>query len=312
MKEIQRKFLGAGLGFILTLACSPQASSQIPEPHIHPSSTPLPTATPEVMTGEQRETLNKIEQEVTRIARTFAPNSLERNFYLEDDISKFNSLFKEPIYFGLLNSKYAYLSIYFIDLEYNGQKRFRFLPNNGQLAKNYSTMERMGMQIDFSTDWLNIKSDEVKALMLKKIALQMALYDPVSILAFNTYKLEGKFEKLNPQITDLEIGHTIVKELFESQPSIKKQWTHAAYLPILSGVGQLLQHHDPTIQRELSYVGIIYQLAAERNIPFDSVQFGTIEFLQMTFDPKGEWYKIVSSLPDEPNPASPTTPKNIF
>ncbi len=262
--------------------------------------------TPTVMVSpskpdQAQDFLQRIQQEVIRLARLQPPDSLINTVY-RGDISTINPIFKSRVRSGT-TSEYAQIS--FIDAKYSPVDRFRYTLQRDQSAKNYATLDQLDVAISFSNFWL-ISTDQVKLLAMEKEAYNLALWNSFCQSSLATYRAQGRIDLIDPTVTEQELANTMGRQLVIENSLVQKLYDYAGYLAIMPQVGHLLELNDPKINRDLfnhSNIGKIYQLAKERNIEVN-LQFGSREFLATAFDLNGPWGQMIS----DPSVDSPPLP----
>ncbi len=282
-------------GMALTLAltgCGPT----------NPKPESRATVTTIASQSKPEEQLQKIQQEVIRLARSQSVDPLVRNVYL-GDLSVYSPIFKSQLYSGLTNSENAQTN--FMNLKYSPNPRFSYTLFRDQSVVNYQTLEQMDVSIYFSPYWLN-STDQVKALTMEKEAYHLAMWRRFCLNALATYRAQGRINLIDPTVTEEELANTMGIQLLFENPLVQKLFDYAGYLAEQKKVGQLLQLQDPQINRDLfeySNSGTIYQMAQERNIN-TNLEFGSEEFFRMAFDLNGPWGRMIAN-PSVPSPSLP-------
>lgn len=269
--------------------------SQQPGSDIPAGETPLKP-------DQTQELLTKIHQEVIRLLQTYPQDSIIRKVYL-GNLSDISPVFKGTLPLGIADPIKAYSSNRFGNAEYSPQDRFSYFLNQDRSLKGYSTLQKQELAIYFSPTWLDTKNDDVKRLALEEEAYTLALWEPFSRIILNTYLAQGRIDKIDPQVTDEEIGRTLARQILIENKDVRKLYDYAGYLAILFKVGELVEKHDLEIDKELSYSNLpkIYNLAKLRGVKFENLQFTSREFLQLAFDNNGSWGKMILD-PSIPGP----------
>ena len=298
-EKLGRIFCAAGATWILT-SCSPDKPVPFDKTPVE-KTVPLPifpTASPKV--DFTTEILNKLSNELGRLVQTTPADSLIRKVYLED-LNAISPIFSGKLPIGITEAAYARTN--FGRAEYSPEHRFNyFLERDGSLA-GYSTIRKMDVAISFSTVWLNSQSDAVKMLAVEKEAFQLALWEPFTRIISNSYLAQGRITKTDTTVTDWEIAQSLARVIAIQNYEVRKLYDYAGYLAVLPGVGKVLASEGPQAERELNYSSLlkIHQMAKTKRISFETLQFGSKEFLQTAFDPKGAWAKMISD-PSIPGP----------
>lgn len=290
VEKIGRFMCAAGAAFVLT-SCSPDKPKTIERPPIVKENPPKQDQTQEILT--------RIHQEVSRLAQTYPQDSIIRNVYL-GNLSSISPVFTDALPVGIADPKAAYARTQWGQAEYTPSDRFNYFLNSDSSQKGYATLKKQAVAIYFSPVWLNSQNDNVKKLALEKEAYTLALWEPFSRIALNTYLSQGKISKVDPTVTDIEIARTLARQILIDNPDVRKLYDYAGYLPILQKVGKLATQNSRA-ETELNYSNLlkIYNLAKEKGIQFADLQFGSKEFLQLAFDPDGSWAQMIL------NPAIP-------
>ena len=144
-------------------------------------------------------------------------------------------------------------------------------------------------------------------MAIEKEATGLALWEGFSKIALNTYLKQGKIEKIDPNVTDQEIALTLAYILLTQNPNVNKLFDYAAYLPIMQRVGRLIDQNNASINQELNESNIltIYQMAKDRNIPFEQIKPWSKEFWTLAFSPESPWVKMILD-PSIPGPSKQT------
>lgn len=293
MGEItRRRFLrGSGLLFtgLVIKGCSNIKNQTI--------ETPTPDSTSETL-----RLLERTKQEVMRLAKTYPENSIVRTVYL-GDLSKICPIFIQPLKIGIADPKTAYTRTYFGEANHSPNRRFRYYLERDQSKADYSTLTSQDLTIFFSPLWLNAALDQVKILALEKEALTVASWEPFSAIALQIYQSQGKIEKIDSSVKDIEIGRTLTRQLFIENPLVRKLYDYSGYLLILRKVEDLFQTGNEQAKKDLSYTNIpaIYAKAKAAGVEFESLTFNSPEFWRVAFDQRSPWVKIISD-PSIPGP----------
>lgn len=292
--EIKKLMLITGASFAIT-GCLPEPQKQtVPPPVVREVAPP---------TDLTQETLTKIHQEVVRLARIYPPDSLINRVYL-GNLSDLSPVFRSPMRIGIADPSVAYARTAFTNLEHTPHPRFRyFLYRDGSIA-DYQTLTGMDITIYFSPRWLEGGNDQVKALGLEKEAFAVGLWEAFSRITLNTYIMQGRIDKVDPQVKEAEIARTLARQLLMENDAVRKLYDYAGYLAIMPKVSILLSQHDPNVEQELgvhSNFLEIYRRARARSIDFDSLNPNSKEFLQLAFDPNSPWTQMILD-PDVPGP----------
>lgn len=283
--DLRKIFCMAGATLVLA-SCSPQQPQATDKPPVVREAPPQPDQTQVFLT--------RTHQEVIRLLQDYPEDSITRKAYL-GNLSEISPIFADALPVGIADPKEAYSRTHFAQAEYSPKHRFNYFSNHDQSLKGYATLQRQEVAVYFSPVWLDTKSDAVKKLVLEKEAYNLALYEPFSKIILNTYLTQGRIDKTDPQITEDEIARTLARQILFENAEVRKLYDYAAYLPLLSRVGKLLESQDPEIEKELNYSNLaeIYRLAKEKGIKFENLQGGSREFLQLALDINGPWAKMI-------------------
>ncbi|MBI2430503.1 MAG: hypothetical protein HYV39_00580, partial [Candidatus Levybacteria bacterium] len=260
----------------------------------------------EWLAEKPEEQLQKVQQEVIRLARLQPPDSLINTVY-RGDISTFNPIFKSKTRSGFTNEEYAQIG--FINASYSPDQRFRFTSLINQSTATYATLDKLDVAIYFSPFWLN-STDQVKLLAMEKEAINLALWNSFCQIALNTYRNQGRIDLIDPRVTERELANTMGRQLIIENPLMQKLYDYAGYLAVMPKVGQLLQLQDPQINKDLfehSNFGTIYQMAQRSKIEVN-LEFGSREFLTTAFNENGPWGKMIAD-PSVGAPPIPVPPR---
>lgn len=281
LRTIETSGAGMFLPWLFS-ACSPAKKAPSPQQPSYPDQQ-----------------LSLVQQEVKRLVLTYPEDSWIRKIYL-GNVAEINPLFASPLSIGFINPA-VYSSIRFGETEYTSDKRFRYFLTSDRSLVDYATLWKMSAAILFSEVWLSTQNDQVKIIALEKEAMQIRLWESFSRIALNTYLSQGEVDRIDPKVTDQEIANTFARNLLIENAEVRKLYDYAGYLGILPKVGELLTQKDPQITAELKYTNLptIYDLAKKRGILFEGLEFASIDFLRMAFDPNSPWVTIIrdSSLP---------------
>lgn len=290
MKEKRVPFIAGvfAAAFIGLSACSPKHEAT----HTPLSATPTATRA----SGEMPTKTNQqiVEQEIKRLAGKYPQDSIIRRVYSGEAPVQLSPIFKELIEIGFIGSV-AYARTHYSDAKLSEQKRFRYFLERDFSLEDYSTLESIKISIAFSSDWLESKNDEVKDLALEKEAIGLALFEGFSKIALNTYLLQGKIDRIDPNVTDQEIARTLAYVLLAENPDVNKLFDYAAYLLVLQKVERLIIQNNANAIQELraSNFATIYQMAKDRSIPFEQIKPWSREFWDLAFNPQSPWVKMI-------------------
>lgn len=292
--EQARKFFRVTGAALLLTGCTPEQPKPIAKPPIVREAPPPPDQTQAV--------LMRIHQEVRRLVQFYPEDSIIRRVYL-GNLSAISPVFVGTLPVGIADPKAAYARTEFAQAEYTSMHRFRYFLPRDQSLKDYATLKAQKVAIYFSPLWLNSKNDAVKILALEKEAYTVALWEPFGRIMLNTYLAQGIIERIDPAVTEAEIARTLARQIPIENPAVRKLYDYAGYLPLLAKVGQILAMQNPQVTTELAYSNFpeIYRLAKQRGIQFEGLQFGSREFLQLAFDTRGPWVKLILQ-PSIPGP----------
>lgn len=293
VEQARRFFYVAGTALLLT-GCTPDQPKPIAKPPVVRETPPPPDQTQEV--------LFKIHQEVRRLVQFYPDGSIIKQVYL-GNLSAISPVFVGTLPVGIADPKVTYARTEFTQAEYTPMHRFRYFLPRDQSLKDYATLKAQKVAIYFSPLWLNSKNDGVKMLALEKEVYTVALWEPFGRIMLNTYRAQGIIEKIDPAVTEAEIARTLARQISIENPTVRKLYDYAGYLPVLAKVGQILEIQNPQVTTELGYSNFpeIYRLAKQRGIKFEGLQFGSREFLQLAFDTRSPWVKLILQ-PSIPGP----------
>lgn len=263
-----------------------------------------PIQPPVQATRQSNENLNRVHQEVRRLALMYSVDSLVRKVYL-GNVAEISPIFVAPLPVGFVSPE-TYATTIFGQAEYTPNKRFRYSLTRDRSVVDYATLRKQVVSIVFSEKWLSTTRDQVKVLALEKEALQLGLWEPFSQIALNTYLSQGRVEKIDPTTSDQEIARTFARNLLIENAQVRKLYDYAGYLAVLPKVGQLLASQDPQIIAELNYSNMpqVYNLAKKNEVQFEGIAVNSTDFLSLAFDPNSNWAAMISSS-SLPAPAAP-------
>ena len=266
--------------------------------------SPTPTArnlgTGEILPKTEQQI---VKEEVKRLVEKYPQDSIVRTVYSQQAPTQLSPIFKHPIEITFIDPV-TYARSSYSDAKLSEQKRFRYFLERDSSLKDYSTLESVKVSIAFSSYWLRTKNDEVKDLVIEKEAIGLALWEGFSKIALNTYLKQGKIEKIDLSVTDQEIARTLAYILLTENPNISKLFDYAAYLAIMQTVERLIDQNNASVNQELkeSNVLTIYQMAKDKNIPFEQIKPGSQEFWTLAFSPESPWVKMILD-PSIPGPS---------
>ncbi len=292
-KPSRRDFLRYSLAFtggvilpsVLNLSCAPQPKQPEPEP-----------------IQETLDLLERTHQEVIRLAQAYPEDHLVRKVYL-GDLNQVSPIYKSPLKVGVIPPGSSLAQTHFGKTELSSEKRFRyFLTRDGSVA-DYSTLTSMEITISFSPVWLNGSYDEVKNLALEKEAYTIAQWESFSRIALDIYLNQGRIEKIDPTVTDIEIGRTLTRNLLMDDPRLLKLFDYAGYLMFLDKAEQLLASNDSHLIEELNTSNLprIYSLAREAGVDYRGVVFDSKDYYWTALADNSPWVDIISN-PSIPGP----------
>lgn len=300
-KDLYRPLLVASLLFADGCVPTPPTITPSANPGHSESFSPLQivTATPREASipHETGFTLSELQAQVD-MSIAGDPN-LEEIYKNEKPATK-ESPIPLPVRIGISpNSAVARYNFDGISAVESDAVKFNFVERSTGSKEPFKTYETLPTSVEFSDWWFNLKSDQVKKLILRKEANNVRMLEGFGRFHAVPAMLSlGDIEVLDPTLTSREVEYRVAASILSSNPDYLKLYDFAGYLSILREFEELEKSADPQIISDLLSVDsirVIRDGARERGIRYEDVEFGSPEFFEMAFSAVSPWVNFINN-----------------
>lgn len=307
-KSISRRELLKRAPFLLALpATLANSACQAPK-SVRPEQARVPTPVPTLTQKElEAQTIRRqILAELDRLSAPYPEGSTIRKVY-RGRLSEVSPIFPNYPKLRLIDPSFA-IAFDFSDYVNSPSPRFRYRLNNNGSVKDYKTLDHTDITFFIPPTWLRL-SDETKEFVMDKEAKNLKVFDDFAKhIILPTYIPQGTIEKIDLQVTEAEIARTFAMDQLSNNGNLLKIYDYYGYLAKFEDIARLEGAGNQKVLQELddnSNIIEIYKKAKGLNIPFRTLEVGSLEFLKVAFGGNNTpWIRLVLD-PSTPGPYKP-------